>query len=87
MNRPVLFYGSLALFGVVSLAEGVLQALESGITLSTGGIVVASLLILGPGLYGLVRPEAREDTADSWLAYLVAVGALLTIVSIAAGRP
>jgi hypothetical protein len=86
MNRATLFYGALALYGAVSAADAVVTVLSAGLTVATAATVLAGLVVFGAGVYGLARPGQRGDAADSWLAYLVAAGALFAIVGLVVGR-
>ncbi|WP_136717321.1 hypothetical protein [Halorientalis salina] len=86
MDRATLFYGALALYGIASAADAVVTVLSASLTVATGAPALAGLVVFGAGLYGLARPGQRGDAADSWLAYLVAVGALFAIVGLVVGR-
>jgi len=86
MNRPNLFHGSMAVYGAVIGLDTVLSVLAAGLTLTRGGTIVASALVLGAGLYGLKEPDRSSSVSDSWLAYLVAAGAVLVVLSVLAAR-
>ena len=86
MNRPDLFHGSMAVYGAVIGLDTVLSLLATGLTLTRGGTVVASALILGAGLYGLKEPDRSSALSDSWLAYLMAAGAVLVALSVLTAR-
>jgi hypothetical protein len=86
MDRPRLFHGGLVLYGLASAVDGGLTAVETGVTGTTAGIVASGVLVFGAGLYGLAYPDRTSEPTDSWLAYLVAAGAVLLLVSVVAGR-
>ncbi|MFB6179981.1 MAG: hypothetical protein ABEI77_09690 [Halorientalis sp.] len=86
MDRPLLFHGSLALYGLALAANGAFSLQTNGLTAGTVATVLGGLGVFVAAAYGLVRPGETNEVADSWIAYLVAVSALLMVAGLVIGR-
>jgi hypothetical protein len=85
MDRQTLFYSSLVVYSAVFLVDSLLVAIGGEIALSVVGTAIASVFVLGASVYALLNPERGGGMADSWLAYLVAVGAAVVITIVVTG--
>jgi hypothetical protein len=84
VNYPLLFNGSLLVFGLAAVVNAGLTVAASGVTLASLVVFGAGLLVAAPAAVALYRGDDPFEADDRhWLAVLVALATLAYIVGLA----
>ncbi|MFB6166481.1 MAG: hypothetical protein ABEJ31_15080 [Haloarculaceae archaeon] len=83
MNHEKLFYGSLAVYGLLSAIGYVLGGALGNLTVASGVALLASVAIFAVGAYRLWRPAQSGELPASWLAYVAAAAAVFAALTLA----